>query len=205
MIELEKRALLDKTELRRLAKFFASDKSKSKQIRRFTMVYSERPDGIDTEGLADLRLRVTDGQAQLTLKYGSWHDSSGRQEYEINLDKGQLDEMINVMNLLGHKWGNVNFVNREKFRYMDFEIVIDSHLDYDRALIEIELAVESKDELPEAETKLATLLHELGLKAMKSEDMIEFVRELNSREHMRFNFTTEKVSDFVTKWQKYWD
>src|SRR3990170_5350115 len=121
--ELEKRALIEPKQLEKVIELLDIEAKLEKTFKRFSIIFWNHPETSPAEASPyDFRIRITDGVGLLTLKYGDWR-GGGREEYEFHFDLNELSAVVNLMRVMGNKWGTVTHVERRKYRYEGMEVV----------------------------------------------------------------------------------
>lgn len=204
MIEVEKRALVDKSRYKDILKQFAKKGSFMSKVKRFTLVQVDNSDfTADSSSLTDIKVRTTKDNALFTVKHGNWHDSSGRKENEINFNVEEINELVEMLISLGFSYFVAIYVTREKYTMNDLVITIDQYHHMDDTLIEIEKTVSNESEEAEAEKEIKNLLELFTLTPMSSEDTIEFVEKINKIEETQVDFTNTTVPEWFNKWKDF--
>lgn len=202
MYEVELRALIRSDKLKTIKEILEKESSEKSFIKRFNMVYTNSEDMVpDEESPNDLRIRITPNKSQIIFKYGNWHGSAVREESEIEFNKDNLKDLLQMFYRMDYKWGIISYQNRNQYKYKEFTITIDKYDDIDDSVIEVELVIENESETKDAADKIRRLLESWELKVLESEGMTKFVKEFNQRKKWQFNFKNESVSEFVTKWK----
>ena len=175
MIEVEKRAFLDKDEHQRILDFFLQVSKVEKDERQITTYY-------DCD--ADLRLMVTNtSHAQLWLKKGEMHDSY-REEFVVRYNKDDYDCFRKILDILNYNISIKWYRSRKVFKWKDVVVTIDYSVGYGY-IIEIEMEVERKSEISKAEEYIDSIFRSLNV---------------NITPKQQFK---EKFKDYAFNWKKY--
>lgn len=202
--EVERRALIDDKELPKIISYLEKNGKQKIGHKRFSICYVKNKDiTADPDNPIDLRVKITNGQGELSLKYGDWHSAASREEYGLSLDAGNVEAALKMLNRLGFKWGILAYTERKEFVLSDLVVSIDDHYDYSQTFIEIEVLCESENEIPVAESRILDLFEDLGLEVLDSQGMQDFFNDVNKREKWKFDFTKEDISDFVKTWHEF--
>lgn len=191
-LELELRGELKKDEYENLLGFFSKKGKRTKEFKRFQMLYFEiKSDKLDEhkDVKKDFRLRIENGQPMLVLKYGTWHDFSGREEYSIPFDKAELDQMVKMLYRLGYDYGKIMLQHTIVFRYKEIEWSIvevpaegSAYYYYEAEIIS------SKSEEQKNQKRLQDLIEELKLGVFQSDEFVKFCDKLNTIPGTGFDF-----------------
>ncbi len=204
MIEVEKRVLLSKNEAESFVKKLNLSKYKVKEFKRFTMIYIDYADFTpNPDNPIDLRVRTTKDSAKLTVKYGSWHSDSGRQEYEVEFTKESIKELFSILLILGFKYFVITYITRKEYHFEDFVITIDEYHHNKECLMEVELLAKDEDEAKIFEQKIFAFLNKYNLKYLEKDEMINFVQKLNDIKDTRVDLTKTKIDDWYEKWKDF--
>ncbi len=190
--ELELRGELSKEKYIELVKLLQAKGKLVKEFKRFQLLYFEIKDN-DINAHKDLkrdfRLRVENGQPLLIMKYGNWHNNSGREELNIPIDKSELDEMVRLLFLLGHDFGKIMIQHTKIFEYegIEWAIVEAPGDDTDYYYYEAEIEGEDIDE-NESKEKILAELKNFSLSYFDDEEFIAFCKRFNEIKGRTFDF-----------------
>lgn len=203
--EVEKRGLFTKSKYNRLLKFMKTNATFIKQKKRFQLVYLKKMNfKADPTNPVDLRVRITNGEGKLVLKYGNWHTGESRAEYEVDFPIEEIEEVLNIFKILDKKWGTSVFSDTQLFRFKGIEVAI-VHTHKDIYYWELELLVKKKSEIKKAESRIEKLITEFSLKPLSSKGMQKYVNDLNKRRFWQFNFKKEDIGKWLKKHKEYLD
>ncbi|OIO80504.1 hypothetical protein AUJ84_03040 [Candidatus Pacearchaeota archaeon CG1_02_32_132] len=192
MIEVELRGKIDdfEKEVQRFREFadFIEERD------RFSLVYTRNEVPKDAREMldekVDLKLRITNGNAELILKYGSWGSEECREEISIHIKKEEFDKYVKVLGYLGWNKGLVLSTKTFVFVYKDVEFaLVKSNTGY----CDFEAEMIANDEI-EAEKKnkhIKEMCNELGLKIFEKDEFIELINKENNTPGRKFNFEKE--------------
>lgn len=206
MIEIEKRALVDRNQYDELLKYFSKKGKLTKQFKRYTIIGIQRPDFVpDTIGDKDLRIR-TDGKSGLfTLKVGNWHSGDARKEYEIHFDLSEIKDAMGILTTLGSPYCVSVYIQRYEYSYHDYVISLDKYFFNDDYIIDFEKLVSdnSTENIKSEEDKIESEMEKLGLNLITSEKMIEFINKLNFIKKAQHNFKKTSIEEWYKEWEEY--
>lgn len=199
--ELEKRALLNPKETNGAIALLDKKAKKLGSFKRFSIVFWDHPETEPKITPYDFRVRITGKIGLFTLKYGDWR-GGGREENEFHFDIKELSSVVNLMRVLGYKWGTVTHVERRNYVIQSMEIVLDKYLDDGKAILEIEKRCESKREFKLAEKAIDKVFEGLQIKPLTKADMTEFVRYTNDKKENYFNLAKNPVEKYILLWKR---
>ncbi len=200
--ELEKRALIDAGKLEGVLALLEKEAIPQKTFRRFSIIFWNHPETAPAEASPyDFRIRITDGVGLFTLKYGDWR-GGGREEYEFHFNLDELLAVVNLMRVMGNKWGTVTHVERRKYEYEGMEVVIDKYLDDGKGILEIEKDCRSEREFEAGEKVLDEIFAKWNLTPLTKEGMVEFVKYTNEKKTNYFDLESSGVDEYIAAWRK---
>jgi adenylate cyclase class IV len=206
MIEIEKRALVDKNQYDELLKYFSKKGKLTKQFKRYTIIGIQRADFVpDTIGDKDLRIR-TDGKSGLfTFKIGNWHSGDARKEYEIHFDLSEIKDAMGILTTLGSPYCVSVYIERYEYSYHDYVVSLDKYFFNDDYIIDFEKLVSdnSTENIKLEEDKIESEMEKLGLNLITSEKMIEFINKLNFIKKAQHNFKKTSIDEWYKEWEEY--
>jgi adenylate cyclase class IV len=204
IFEVEKRSLVTKKKLSEIRRLFKSRAKLVGKMKRFSVIYLKRQDFVaDPTNPVDLRIRVTNGNGLLTMKYGNWHNSVAREEYEINFNVSEVKSLLNFLRILEFKWGIMTYIKRSKYKFNNLNITLDEYYQDNKNIIEIDRVCRGKRLLTIAEKEIDILFENIGVSPLGSNGMQEFVSYINKRNKWQFDFTKESIDSWYRKWKKY--
>lgn len=200
--ELEKRALIEPEKLEEVISLLDKEAKLEKTFKRFSVIFWDHAESTPAEASPfDFRIRITDGIGLFTLKYGDWR-GGGREEYEFHFDLAELSAVVNLMRVMGNKWGTVTHVERRKYKYEEMEVVIDKYLDDGKGILEIEKMCGSEEEFEKGEKVIDGIFAKWGLTPMTKEGMVEFVKYTNEKKDNYFDLDSGEVNAYIEEWRK---
>lgn len=182
MQEVEKRAGLT-IEAARQVKLAADERyTRKKVVNRTVVVKVDNEDfSPNPEALVDIKTKLIDDQALLSVKCGSWHGDTARHEYEVNFRPGDLGNLLAILKLFGHSRFIILTTTRTIWTTSSVIITLDEYDKIGKALFEVEL----EDFETGAEEAIDEIFFSLGLTAMDSEGTISFIGGLNSAKEIQ--------------------
>lgn len=190
MIEVEVRGKIDapfSTLLERFRKCaqFVEEKE------RFSLIYfaDSVPDDVRAirDEKIDLRLRVTNKQAEIALKYGIWGVSENRKEILIPFPLEKFDAAVELLKHLGWTRGVAMATKTFVFQYrgVEFSLVQAS----EHAYFEAENSVSSERDIGKARERLLAACKDLGLSIFTNGEFISMINAMNNAPDAQFDFT----------------
>lgn len=202
--EVEKRALITKKTADSLITFLDKNAKKIKKEHRFAFIYMDNKDLIpNQDDPVDIRVKITNTKPKLSLKYGSWHAGSARQEYEVEFALTDLGQYLKILFFLGKKWGTTNSTTRTLYKYKAMIITIDKHEDFKDYLVEVEITTSKKSAVKTSEEKINEFMSGFELAPLDSPGMIKFVDDLKNRPKWQFDFTQKNIDSYLKVWKEY--
>lgn len=184
----------------KIIKLLDEEAKLEKTFNRFSIIFWNHAETKPAEASQyDFRIRITGNKGLFTLKYGDWR-GGGREEYEFHFDTEELDDVVNIMRVWGHKWGTTTRVERRKYEYRGMEVVIDRYLDDGRGILEIEKECQNENDFEKYERGIDNLMNKWGLEPMTKEGMVEFVRSINDNENNYFDLSSGDTDRYVRMW-----
>lgn len=206
MIEIEKRALINKNRYEELLKYFSKNGKISKQFKRYTIIGIQRADFVpDTIGDRDFRIRTDGKSGLLTLKVGNWHSGVARKEFEIHFNLSEIKDAMGILTEMGSHYCVSVYIERKEFLYKEYTVSIDKYFFNDDYIIDFEkLATNNSPEYIESEEKkIQETMESMGLELITSEKMIEFINKLNFIKRAQHNFEKISIDDWYKEWEDY--
>ena len=98
MKEAEKRAGLTLAEAANLKSKLNSIYAYKSSVKRSVLVKVDNADfSPSPDSLVDVKIKLIDGDSLLSVKHGSWHGDTAREEYEVNFDRSDLSVTVQVV------------------------------------------------------------------------------------------------------------
>ena len=170
------------------------------KTRRFSLIYL-RNKSADKNDPIDLRIRVTNGESEIVLKYGKWGAFDNREEVAVPIDTKDFSDAVEMLKLLGWAHGIINGNHRCKFRYKGIEFVfVDNGV---ATYFEAERLTKTKDKIAEERKYIAKICNELVIKPFSDTEFYGLIDKINNSKGMRFNFDKENFEDIKRKFKKY--
>jgi predicted adenylyl cyclase CyaB len=155
MIEVEKRAILNEMEFKRIRKTL--DK-KAKFIAEKTMnsFLFNKP--------YYLRIRLIKGQDKAIVTHKSeYYHQSARKETEFPIELKKINSFLAIIREIGFKECVEIKAVKRKYKFSGFLLEL-NHVDYFGNLLEVELMLKDKKDIGETNKKILEILHGLGLR-----------------------------------------
>lgn len=176
MQETEKRVGLA-IEAAHLLKMAADDRYSRKAVVRRTILvkvdngdYSPSPDAS-----VDIKTKLVGDQAVLSVKTGSWHGATARQEYEVNFHRTDFGNLLTILRLFGYRRFILLVTTRTIWTGNGVVITLDEYHKLGKALFEVEL----EDATTGDERVIDEVFASLDQQPMNSAQTIAFIADLN--------------------------
>ena len=149
----------------------------------------------------DLRLRITNKQAELVLKYGTWGGSDSREEISLPVPNEKFAETVLLLQRLGWTKGVALATKTYTFQYqgIEFALVQTKHLTY----FEAEKMVTTKKDIEKERDHILTICRSLGLEPFSDESFMDTINLLNNHPDNQFNFTKQSFEEIKKKYEEY--
>lgn len=198
-IEVEVRGLLNTDEYQK-AKTVLGDKGIFKEIKERVLIdYSTFLPG---EGVRDrskdIRIRVTNGIPEITVKLGSWGGSESRKELSFKGAEGEFETLVEIFGNLGFTKGILAKRRTEVFDYkgVEFALVeVPNHSYY----FEAEKMAHDTSDFVVVEQEIRDVCKELGLTIIDKEGFFQYIEKLNRESNGIFEFSEYKTGYFKEK------
>ncbi len=183
-IEVELRSIFDKKRHEKLKSFFqkhATDLGEDDKDVYFFIL----PDK-----LFKVVNNISKKTAKLVLKLNKIGKGHDFEEIEISINPKEIDKAVKLFSGLGYTEIQHSFQKRHNYIYKDVELA----LKYSKVWgyhLELELLVDSKDKIRNAESKLRTIALELGVDVMTNEELAIFTKRKD--EELRKKLRKEKI------------
>jgi len=199
MIEVEIRGQLTKTESEALKSDLARDgkhvRSQDREVVLFRDGYAGYHPDMGQRDM-DIRVRITNGRAEIVVKRGTGNGNVGRHELIIPVTVDSLDPLVELGKSFGVTKGLWMRRVAEVYETPDgieWAVVEAPHRSGTpiKYLYEAELVVESKDEIPAAQNQLESAAKARNLPVLKGDDHYSFIQELGATVNEHLDLTQE--------------
>ena len=202
MIEVEMRGPLTKEQYQELKKFLQNQENSDHKItfkgkKERLMVCCTGIEELKTNPNAkDLRAKITNGKAELSLKKGNWAAEDQREEVSVYLKQDQFLNLLTAFRLLDHQ--RVIWAQRNSERYMIDEIELAIiEVPGHSIFFEVEIEVESKDQIEPARQKMINLCQKLNLSFYTDEEWYQTVEQLDKEANRFLNLENQEDISFI--------
>lgn len=202
-IEVEHRGVLTKKKFDQLKLFLKKRGKFIKEKDRFSVIYF--PSGKEKVRIPkspiDLRVRITNKQAEIVLKYGKSSGADARKEFSFPINSSQFEEAIEFLFYLGFYYGALQATKTFLYMYkgVEFSIVHASAFGY---YFEAEILTDKKS-VGNANKKIMSVIKELDLDALNERDFYKLLEKFGSNSKFRFNFKKQKFLDIKKRFKEY--
>lgn len=168
---------------------------------RFFIDYGDETDNIGKREL-DVRVRVTNGDAEIVTKSGLFADFA-RREVCLPIALEQFETALGLLAQLGYRKGRACHRRIASYVLGSVEVSIHTAFLYSEPdtpycdFFEIEL-LENLSDVVSAEQRLRLIVSELGLKVFSADNWIAFVKDLNLNANGLFDFDTCELESLRT-------
>jgi hypothetical protein len=206
MIEVEIRGKLNEKEFEGVLSKFHKKAKFVKEKDRLTLCYFKDffkdVREIKNEKI-DLRLRVTDKNAEVVMKYGLWSSTENRKEILIPIALDKFDEAVELLKILGWTKGVLVPNKTYVFTYKDVEFAIVKSCGH--YYFEAEHVVDEKEnENYEQEKKeIIQICKEFNLAPMDEEEFCDMMNSMNNDTSMQFDLSKQKFKDVKKRFQEF--
>lgn len=170
------------------------------KTRRFSLIYL-RNKGADKNNPVDLRIRVTNGKAEIILKYGKWGAFDSREEVSVPIFIKDFSNAVEMLRLIGWTHGVINVNDRYKFRYKGIEFVFVDNVV--ATYFEAERLTKTKGKIAEERKYITKICNELGVKPFSDVEFYDLIDKINKSKGRQFDFDKENFEDIKNKFKRY--
>ncbi len=203
-IEVEHRGNLTKSKFEELRNIFEKEAEFFGKKDRFSIIYSQAKNDQAKDlhiSPIDLKLRITNREPELVLKYGKWSGNDARKEFSFPVEIEKVEEMVEFLKILGHYHGVLQATTTHFYNYrgVDFSLVDVPDWGY---YFEAEI-VTNKNEVNRANKKINNACDQLSLEILDHEGFCKLLMSLNKRPGYRFNFKKDDFLELKKRFKKY--
>lgn len=205
-IEVEIRGPLEKDSFNKLKEFFDKNAKFIIKEERLSLLYFRDCIPKDVEEIKDdkvgLRLRTTNKNAEIILKYGKWAGSDTRKEISIPIKISKFDEAIEFFNILGWYICVVYDTKTYVYNYknIEFSLVDISNFGYS---YEAELIASDKKDIEKLRSRILVACKELELREYRKGEFEKQCNAINNTKSLQFDFNKDSIRDFMKKFKKF--
>lgn len=194
MQEVEKRAGMT-IEAARLLKLATDERyTLMKVVDRTVVVKVDNEDFSPNPGARiDIKTKLIDDQTLLSVKCGSWHGDTARQEYEVNFCRDDLGNVLAMLKIFGYSKFIILATTRTIWTAKSVIITLDEYHRIGKALLEVEL----EDAGIGDEDAIDQVFASLGLEPMDSARTIAFISSLNSAKEIQVDLDKCETADLI--------
>lgn len=191
LFEIEVRGVLSEERYEKVRAKLTTEGEYVETKNRLLIDYSYHlPDGGIKGRTRDIRLRTTNGVAEIVVKVGRWGGRDQRQEFAIKCPDEDFNKLVQIFAILGYKRGVVCVRNSEVFTYKGVEVALVEVPGHSR-YFEVELMIDDEDNAAVAHRELEEICRELGLHPFSEKDFMNYVEKLNLEANDEFNFNSD--------------
>lgn len=182
MKEIEKRRGFSILESQQLKNKVNCKFPSCRHFKRTILVKVEGEDFSPDPGtLIDIKIKLLDLESVWSIKHGSWHGDTTREEYEIYFNRQDLSNIISALSLLSYKKFILLSTLRTSWQMGPLTYTLDEYTDISKALFEVEVSE------PANEEDLNQAFSELEISPMDSDETIDFIRSINQHKDIQID------------------
>lgn len=202
-VEVEHRGRLTTEKYNELLKFFEKNGRSSGIKKRFSIIYATSKKTVreDKDNPIDLKLRITNGQPEIALKYGKWSGNDARKEFGFHIDPDQYDDFLEFLNILGYNKAVIMANTKQDYIYHGVEFSLVEVPGWGH-YFEAEILIDD-DKIDDANKKIDAEIKLLGLKVLSEEDFYDLLDELNNRPGCRVDLDKKSIDKLKKKYKDY--
>lgn len=202
-IEVEHRGRLTSEKYEELLSFFNEEAKFIDEKKRFSIIYATSKESVreDRDNPIDLKLRVTNGQPEIALKYGRWSGNDARKEFGFHINSDQYDDFLEFLKILGYDKAILMANTKKDYLYHGIEFSLVEVPDWGY-YFEAEILT-AEDKIDEANEIISKEIKELGLSVLNEEDFCDLLDELNNRPGCRIDLDKDDITDLKAKYKDY--
>jgi len=205
-IEVEIRGPLKAKQLQGLKKFLAENGKFIGRKSRLSLMYFPKkiPKDVWTmkNELVDLRLRITNGQTQMVMKYGQWAGSDIRQEFEFPIEKNKFGAAVEFLTALGWTKAVACATNAFIYQYCGIEFALVEIKGYGY-MYEAEILAKNKKDVSAAKKKIKIICLQLGLREYEPGEFERQCNQINNTKKLQFDFAKTSFNIFKRQFKKF--
>ncbi len=172
-IEVELRALMNEEQFFKLTAFFDKNCEDLGKDNKDTYFY------LFPDKLLKVTNNITKKNAKITLKLQKIGLGDDFEEIEANFLQEDVQKIIRILGILGLKEHQYSYQNRHNYFCEDVEFAMKYTVSWGFHC-EMEIMVESKNDIPRAVKQITKVASDLGLKIMTNEELKEFTSKINA-------------------------
>ena len=205
-IEVEIRGPLTKKQFQNFKKFLAKKGKLICHKPRLSLMYFRKQIPKKVKAIkndpVDLRLRITDDQATMVMKYGQWAGSDVRKEFEFPVEKKKFGQAIEFLRALGWTKTVAYATDAFIYKYKGVEFAIVEIKDYGY-VYEAEIMAKNKKEVSTARKKIKTLCSKIGLREYRAGEFEKQCNQINNTKKLQFDFARTSFQILKNKFKKF--
>jgi|JI10StandDraft_1071094.scaffolds.fasta_scaffold01975_38 hypothetical protein len=194
-IEVEVRGEIPKAKFDELTNLFTCEGKFVERKERVLIDYSSAlpEQGIEGRTL-DIRLRSTNGNAEIVVKKGSWGGTDSRIESITKIADGEFSQAIHTFALIGYMRGMVCHVVNHVFEYQGIEFVLREQGPY--FVVEAELLATNDEDALTARKRLQEVCAEIGIALFDDTAFYAFIEKVNTEVNYMYDFEKDGADYF---------
>ncbi len=202
-IEVEHRGLISSKEFEKLKSFFTKEGKFLGQKKRFSMILNTSHKTVREvkDDPVDLKIRVTNGQAEVAFKYGKWSGKDARKEFNFDFETEKFADFMEFLKLIG--FSKFVLMANTKYDYL-YRGVVFSLVEVPNwgHYFEAEILTDENN-VVKADQIINSGLKKLGLKILDEEGFYDLLDGFNNREGYRVDLNKTPFSEIKDRFIEY--
>jgi adenylate cyclase class IV len=153
------------------------------------------------EDPVDLKLRVTNKQAEIVMKYGRWGTEEARKEFLFSVELEKFGSALEFFRHLGWYHGIIMDTKTFLFNFegIEFALVRSGDLCY----FEAEKLVDDSSEVKESIQEIKEICLKMNLEVFGEKEFIDLMESFNKRENRTFDFKKKSFDEVKKEFIEY--
>ena len=147
----------------------------------------------------DLRLRITNYQSELILKYGLFTGTHARDEISFKFEENEFEKYIKLLRYLDWNFVVVYATKTYAYNYKDVEFSLVEINDFGYNF-EIEILT-SKSNEEDARKKILNTYNEFGIKHFNNEELQKLCNRINNTKKLQYDLRTTNFNDIKKRFR----
>lgn len=202
-VEVEHIGSIDKNKFDELAKKFLKEGKFLGEKRRFSMICCASNKSVREvkDDPVDIKVRITNGQAEFTFKYGKWGGHHARKEYNFEFETEKFADFIEFLKLIGYK--KYVLMANTKYDY-EYRGIVFSLVDVPNYCyyFEAEILADEKD-VEAAHKKMDKEISKLGIEALNQEKFYDLLDAMNNRPGYKIDIEKTPFEEIKERFKDY--
>ncbi len=204
VFEVESRAILREEQYNSLLKELQNTATFVEQKTRLSLCFT-RIETLDARELlnetTDLRVRITNNNAEIVLKQGPWSVRDQRREITIQIEKTDFWSAVELLRNIGFVTGFIAETETTVFTQNNLEFAVVKTCDT-LYYVEAEKMVTTKEFIGRVQAEIEEAFAKLHIRTATENEYHELLNNMN-RKHGRFNFEKQSIEEFRRNYATY--